>query len=537
MVLLALLVRAYPLHVYFLNPDHTFIPEMAVRSFVQQSWRPWLLAYPSGLMYTLRAAYALGYAVGHGTGWFADRLDLLVSFLVDPFPFLLVARVWSALLGTATVLLVMRVASQAFEASGGVLAGLFLALSFLHARESHYGSLDAPATFFFAATVASGVAHARTRRLRDLLLSAIAAGAAAGYRYQAGVVAVVLPLAAVLGRSGRIGADVARLLLAIVVSALTFVVLSPFSVLEFGRARSDVHDQLWLAYTGRGVGLPLGTIFTAGSGWAICGLALVGIAVVVWKRNVAGLLTVAAGLPCLAMLATPKSIYARYALPIFPLIAVLAAGGATALTRLAPRRWRAIVLAGLALAAVADPGLRTLQYVRLLGREDTRVSAARWIHEQLRTGQPVLIPGAQSYGYALPEMPIDANLARLRYGPEISARLLRLVPPHPLPKVGETATQLAAVWAPGRYLMTTEFPVPRFGTVSPSVANALEAGAQVVERFDAFDPSAAASALYEPIDANALPLRGLAAVTRPGPNIKIWRLRTLAPPGVPPAAR
>ena len=42
--------------------------------------------------------------------------------------------------------------------------------------------------------------------------------------------------------------------------------------------------------------------------------------------------------------------------------------------------------------------------------------------------------------------------------------------------------------------------------------------------FNGFDEATPGTALFEPTDANYLPLRGLAAVRQPGPDIIVWKL-------------
>ncbi len=92
---LALVLRAYPLHVFYIHPDQEWIPTMAMQSLAAGDWRPELLLYPSGLMYTLRVGYTAAYAVCRLLGRVEDRVEFLASYIERPFPFLLFARVWS----------------------------------------------------------------------------------------------------------------------------------------------------------------------------------------------------------------------------------------------------------------------------------------------------------------------------------------------------------------------------------------------------------------------------------------------------------
>ena len=49
--------------------------------------------------------------------------------------------------------------------------------------------------------------------------------------------------------------------------------------------------------------------------------------------------------------------------------------------------------------------------------------------------------------------------------------------------------------------------------------------------FNGFDEATPGTALFEPTDADYLPLRGLAAVRQPGPEIIVWKLGSSATDG------
>src|SRR5207249_8042935 len=94
--------------------------------------------------------------------------------------------------------LTMGLGRTLFGPRAGLVAGALLAPGLLHVRESHYGSLDVPATAFAVATLWAAERARREDSLLALGTAGALAGCAAGYRLQIGVVALALPAAEVL---------------------------------------------------------------------------------------------------------------------------------------------------------------------------------------------------------------------------------------------------------------------------------------------------------------------------------------------------
>ena len=75
-------------------------------------------------------------------------------------------------------------------------------------------------------------------------------------------------------------------------------------------------------------------------------------------------------------------------------------------------------------------------------------------------------------------------------------------------------------------VLTAEHPgLPLFGSVPDRLTAFLHAWATPVARFRAFDPERITGSLFDPTDANYLPLRGFRPIERPGPSITVWRVQ------------
>ncbi|HYV56738.1 MAG TPA: glycosyltransferase family 39 protein [Candidatus Nitrosopolaris sp.] len=522
--LVALVLRAYPLHVFYLHPDQEQPPRAAMQMLLAADWRPPHLANPTGLVYTLRLAYTAVYRVGRAFGVFRDKVDLLAAFVERPFPFYVLARAWSCVTGVLTVVLTACLGAQLFGGPAGLLSGLFVAVSFLHVRESHYTWFDAPGVACATGALLAAIVHRTNGRAWPLVLAGLLAGLATGHRYQLVVVFLVLPTAALTrGRARRALLPLAG---AMAAGAAAFALLSPYSFLEFSRASHDVRTQLAVSYwRPQPEALPFGTILSAAVGVPLCGLALIGLAAALRRcpGDVAVLLVPI--VPYTASVLLAPRLFARYAVPLVPELAVLAAAGVTSLTaRMEGRRAR-IVGVLLVLVAIADPLVRSVQFDRVLAREDTRWAAGRWIVDHVPDHASLIRPG--SGWYSNPELPPTAGDVAFDFGAAWAEQLvergrLRGVRAYRMIDYGLDGNGIDWTRPPARWVVTSEHPgLPVFGMVPTEMSRFLAAHAVPVARFIGYPDD---GALFDPIDANYVPLRGFGSVRSPGPNIVVWQL-------------
>src|SRR5262245_3698888 len=404
--LVALVLRAYPLHVFYLHPDQEQPPRAAMQMLLAADWRPPHLGNPTGLVYTLRLAYTVAYHVGWAFGAFRDKVDFLAAFVERPFPFYVLARAWSCLTGVVPVVLTAGLGARLFGGPAGLLSGLFAAVSFLHVRESHYTWFDAPGVACATGALLAAIAHRTNGRAWPLLLAGLLAGMAAGHRYQLAVVFLVLPVAA-LTRGAPCRA-LLPLAAALAAGVTAFAVLSPYSFLEFSRASRDLRTQLAVSYwRPQPQALPFGTILSAAVGIPLCGLASIGFAAALARRPGDLAVLLAPAVPYAASVVLAPRLFARYAVPLVPVIAVLAAAGVSSLVARMDGRRGHIIGALLVLVAIADPLTRSVMFDRVLAREDTRWTAGRWIVDHVPDGASLIRPGPG--WYSNPELPPSAR--------------------------------------------------------------------------------------------------------------------------------
>jgi hypothetical protein len=400
-----------------------------------------------------------------------------------------------------------------------------LALSFGHVRESHWGSLDAPAVAFMVATLLLAD-RARLGDGRRIVIAGIFSGIATAFRYQFAVVFLALPVALLVERPRD-----RRLLVSLTLAALAavgaFAALSPYTIVEWPRFERELAIQYHRTFEAFRPTLRLGTLFAAGSGWGACALAALGAMVALRRwRTYAPMLVVAAALAL--PIARAVQPFLRHLLPLAPFIAIFAALGATTLARALPDRRRGFALAALVLLAVADPAIRTIELDRLLARTDTRELAGQWLVSTSSPGTRVLLAARGFSIYGAPILPARTGwpvIPAERYRSKLTARRRALSPIALTGRIDEEPARSPDVLA-----VTMEHPLGRLlGHVPNDVAALLAKRGHELVRFEAFRRDVPTAPLFEPFDANAFPLRGFDAIERPGPTITVWRIQNEPP--------
>jgi len=317
------------------------------------------------------------------------------------------ARVVTVILAVGTVAVVYATARRIWGHREGLAAGLLLGLAPLllglaplHVLQSHYATVDVPGAFFTALACYFAVAMVTDASWRNVLWAGVAVGLAASVKYS-GVVAVVAPLAAwiVVWRRDRETEQAPSwtMLPALAGAAfVAFAVTSPYTFIDWPSAWRDISFEMQHMGTGDDPAMmalyPSGWAFQAGivamgTGFVMLPAAVIGLAasLAVGRRQPWPLL--AFGLVAFAMVAGSEVRYARYALPLLPIVAVLAAGVVSddVLAAVAGRwvAWGtaaavAVVMAGSVLAA----GLMDHRMLGELTTTDARAEALALIEQQ-----------------------------------------------------------------------------------------------------------------------------------------------------------
>jgi hypothetical protein len=310
------------------------------------------------------------------------------------------------------------------------------------------------------------------------------------------------------------------------VALVAFVVLNPFSVLDprsfwhgVSRQQKQSADIAKLGTDNTtGWQYYLWTL-TWGFGVVPCVLAAVGAAMALrrrWERTVPWIgFAVAVWL----FMGSQQRFYARWFMPVYPVLAVFAALAIVELARLAPRS-RGVVGIALGVVALAQPLVTVVHSDVILNRPDTRDAAKAWLLSHVGRGSRVVSE--------LIAAPAYFNEGNRRDG----APLFDLYPQPRGADIERYATTLSPstidAYAAGRYCYVVTGSIIRDralkGKDAPPAAvayyRALSTRATRIATFSPVRRGASLPRFNFDISYNWYPLR----YTRPGPRVDVYRL-------------
>jgi hypothetical protein len=363
------------------------------------------------------------------------------------------------------------------------------------------------------------------------LAAALGAGALAGValatKHSMFPVAVPLGLAAILGPRAGIPRLTARLVTAGAAMAAAFLVLSPYAVIRWREtvATLQLLNSILFAKPVDTLAVPeaIGLAF----GWALPALAALGAAAA--ARGAPARIAVLASFPLcyLAVISRASAIYLRHLTALAPFLALFAGYGAFVIARLVSRGRPAPALAVLAVVVAAVPAWHSLGFVRFLARTDTREQAGAWIRAHVPPGTPLALPNAVRYPN--PVVPPSSIMLQLEYPKQVAAlrapEFAELIDVYPTRFIA--AFDRFSSWRPEQgYVVEASHPAVLTGmNFPPALRDALRAaGALAVARFPAVSATLPEGVVYDPLDADYVPLRGFDRIERPGPNLVVWAI-------------
>ncbi len=522
------------------RPDESLLVHRAL-AVAGGDLNPHFFNYPSLHIYLLAALYGFHYLLLRLLGDAGGAQDFLSRFFVDPAGIYLWGRALTAAMGTATLVWIYRAARSIHGPAAGLGAAILGAGAFLHVRDSHFLTVDVPATFWAAGSLAMAVQHLGDGRRGTLLAAAVLGGLSASTKYST---ALFLPALLLAAYSSPMAWPRWRTITAVLVAwGVAFAAGSPHVVLDAQAFWRDLAFE-WRHF-GRGHGIDLGNgwiyhltfSLRHGLGWPLLAASLAGLCWLAARRGPADRVILAGVVVYFLVAGAGASLFVRYVIPLVPLACVAAACG---LSRAAGGRMASTVAACLLLAA--PPTAASLAHDRLLARTDTRVLAASWIEKHAEAGARVAFTGS-SYGHPQlrPEQAwIERQLREVRRAGDRGRRLdlQKQDPAYPPPPAYDLVElregnprELSSIWPllpPSElrargvdWLVVQQHPLA-YAVLPVTLAVELSVLQPAVE-FDPFECGTGA-AVYDPLDAYYAPLSGHGALRRPGPRLRIYRL-------------
>ncbi len=503
----------------FARPDETQIAGPAV-GYLTGDLRPPFFQWPALFQYGVAAAY-LAYAVlGRPFTGFASVAAFAESRRQSLTPFLYVSRGLSMISGVATVWLVYRIGRRLFDETVAVVAALFLAVAFLHVRDSHFGVADVAMTMLVTAAVLLALRWQQHGGAMLALAAGVVTGLAGATKYNglgAGVAfgaAWTVRLLETRGDdSGRTTRIVGVLMTFGAGVLIAFFGTSPYILIDWGRFVTDVREvQATLANgpggiaPGRGWVYFSGVVLPAAVGWPmfVMGVAgAVGLLATAWRR---GVVLLSFPLAYYVIAGRGYGVFARHMLPVVPFLCISAAWATVAVARrcsvvvsgFSRTPGRATVVCVLLVAA--EPAWRSVRLDQLLATTDNRVVTARALLDLVPPGSTFSQTG-ETYGH----VPFEVD------GRTLDVR-----------RVGYSRATDAFEPGEPEWVLVQRSPLRYYSEVSLRLEATLGERYVLTRRFDT-GAGDGRGRLYDQLDAFYLPLAGFSGLTRPGPEFELYR--------------
>jgi Dolichyl-phosphate-mannose-protein mannosyltransferase len=390
---------------YSYNVDEAehFVPRAV--SFFSQGLDPHYFLNPPAYSYLLHIVFEL---------WFGSADAVTRAYTTNPTELFIVARVVAAVLGTLSVLFTYLAAARFFNRNVALLAAAIFGLSFLPIFYSHLALNDVPTLAPVALSLYGTAGVMRRGRLRDYVIAGAGVGLASATKYTGGITLVCLIAAFVCdGAGGEFWVASRRLLAGLVIALAAFVIANPYAVLDFHAFTSGVSSQASLAAGADPV--KLGTtagsgityyiwVLTWGMGMAPALAALGGAGLLVARRRLAmALVLLPAPIGFIIFMGDQQRFFGRWLMPIFPIVAILAAYAAVELVRwLARARRVPVVIGGTVITVVllAQSLVAVIHNDAVLSRPDTRNLTRNWMVAHVPAGAKVVIEPVVPDGWA-----------------------------------------------------------------------------------------------------------------------------------------
>lgn len=394
---IALAVHAWGLRrdlPYTPETDEPFLVEPALRIAWSGDWNPRWFGYPgSTVIYPLALGYRVAHVVRDGGSFRGESPMLRLRILATPGAYYLPARWLSVGYAVVAIVLVAVIGTMAAGSLVGAASALFALACPLAIDMARQVRSDSAATCFGLLCLALLFRLRDRPTLARQLLAGATAGLAIASRY---VMAVLVPilLAVDVELAWRRGPHRwGDMLAGLVAVPLVFCAVTPYLLLDLPTARASLAQAAaWqhgghLGADGRG---PFGNLWwyltdalphAATPAHAL--LAVVGLVVVLRGRESRLLLLVGYAALSLAGMSLATVHWARWTIPILPVLWILAAVGLrTVVERLRPvlgARAVAIVFAGAVAALSFAPATRVVAMSQLHAVPSTRIVAREWL--------------------------------------------------------------------------------------------------------------------------------------------------------------
>lgn len=388
---------------YRYHIDETFYVALSLQMAANRFDLPIITHGPNLFFMVLLGEYAI-YA---GYLFLSGNIDSITAFeqvyRTDPTPFVLLARVTSVFAGVLTLIPLWGIGRKIGNTTISLLSVLFLAFSFQHIRESHYGTPDVFVGLLVTCCLLTCLYILEQGQLKNYLLCGVFAGLATGTKFTNFLLFVPIGLAHLFvtlnGTSSGFVSTLRRffgknLFSLAIVSFLAFafaypnLFLKPYRFIEYvqflaGVGQVGFESQFlvdsapaWLYY--------LNSLVSWGIGPVLFALAMGGIGIGLLRHRQSDIILLSFLFAYYLFLGRAPYYASRYVVPLLPILSFYAAVAVCWLVTTIQSKSTTTVISKysypiLAILALSQPVAFSLRHNYLLTQTDTRTIAKEWI--------------------------------------------------------------------------------------------------------------------------------------------------------------
>lgn len=502
------------------RPDETALAGPAVMCLIGQCAPPDFY-YPTGFIYALSAVYLVMFAVQWARGIHPDLASFAETRRIDVSMFFLASRVVSAIAGTFTIVAVHGIGRLLWGPAVGLVSALYLAVSILHARDSHFGTTDVTMTALIVVAVWVILRWQQTPTPRLAMLAGVAGGVAASTKYNG--LGAGLPFLVAAGlrlwtgpahHRPRLRAVVMALVIAAMAGLAVFLILSPYIVIDWPRFVRDVTTRGGDLSRPHGIDVGPGWLhhavvtLPAAFGWPLYVCSVAGVVGLLVFRFRQAIVVLSFPLAYAVVVGSLETTFARYALPLLPFMALSAGWLTVTVGQLVSDRLRirsaTPATAVLAVLLAAPSAWQVVLTNRVLDRPDTRVQAFDFLRRHVAPGDSIYLTGL-----------VFAHTPLVLGGQALDVEG-RKPEPDGLFAAGPDGIEQLPTWiVVHRSPLVAYTPIPE--RIETLTRTRYDRAARIAATRDGHE------GVYDQQDALFLPLQGMAGVQYIGPTIEIFR--------------
>lgn len=375
----------------FFHADEPTAINMAM-AMGQGDLNPHAFWKPALLYYLIFIQFGIYYIFGFLTGVFKNTTDFVSLFLNNPTSFYLIARIsMGAVCGAVSIFPMYLLGKKVFSKNVGIICAFFLAINFLHVRNSHYAWHDIPMTLMILLSLLWIYRIYDRAAIKDYLLCGTMIAVATAFKYNA--ILLVVPVFVAHFFHGaekrtppaKIIFDI-RLIYGGLTLVLVFLLLNPFLLLDIKSFIKTFHAQAaTVGYNGSLHHLKYSMLGSMGM-IQLC-LGFLGIAIALRMKMIKAVVSISFLLVFYLSVTFCGQMHERYVIPMVPVWLMFSAFACERISGIFKAKKIALISI-VSIAAVVSLA-KSCYLDHLFTLPDTRTQAKEYVAANIKPGEKI----------------------------------------------------------------------------------------------------------------------------------------------------